>query len=72
MKVFVHFEACIEMEMNDRYAALKDEENYFNERLAADCMTEAEFKLCGILPCAAFDIEAYSITDEDDNILTET
>lgn len=74
MKVFVHFQACIKMELNDRYEALTTEEFWNNpniECLASDCATDAEMKLCDILPANTFDIEAFSITDEIDNILVE-
>ena len=74
VKAFVHFNACIEIELDERYAALATEEFWTDpriERLASDCATDAELKLCDLLPANVFDIEVFSVGDDQENILVE-
>ena len=74
MKTFVYFKACVEMELDDRYADLAKEGTWTDPciaRLDADCATDAELKLCDLLPANVFDIEVFSVVDDQENILVE-
>ena len=74
MKAFVYFRATIEMELDDRYHALKDGNPYYDQilnKMMYDCLSDAEMKLVEVLPNTSFDIEAYAVDDEEHNILAE-
>ena len=74
MKAFVYFRATVEMELDDRYHALKDGNWYYDkvlDKMMSDCLTDAEMKLVETPLNTSFDIEAYAVEDEEHNILAE-
>ena len=75
MKVKIYFNAVIETELDDKYAALAHL-SYIPyrtfDKMAADCMTDAEMYIVDHLS-EAFDIEAFSVINaETDEVLTES